>query len=63
MGFSLGIFLFSAAAMYTVWRAFEDLDALARDVVSLFSFIFAFSGGTFLFWKAIERMTVTEVSR
>ena len=63
MGFSLGIFLFSALVMYGAWLVLGGLAPLARGIVSLFFWIFAFSGSTYLFWKAIERMTVTEVIR
>lgn len=63
MGFSLGIFLVSALIMYGTWLALAGLAPLTRGMISLFFWIFAFSGSTYLFWKAIERMTVMEVVR
>ncbi|MGI0083588.1 MAG: hypothetical protein ACREBQ_00745 [Nitrososphaerales archaeon] len=62
-GLSLGIFLFSALIMYGAWLALDGLAPLARGIISLLFWIFAFSGSTYLFWKAIEKMTVTEVLR
>lgn len=63
MGFSLGIFLVSALIMYGAWLALGELAPLTRGIISLFFWIFAFSGSTYLFWKVIERMTVMEVVR
>ncbi len=60
MGFGVGIFMVSSLVMYLVWIRFEELSDIARGVVSLFSFIFAFSGTTFLFWKMVERLSVVE---
>ena len=63
MTLSLGIFLFSALIMYGAWVALASVVPFWRGIASLFFYIFAFAGSTLVFWKVIERITVTEVMR
>jgi flagellar basal body-associated protein FliL len=57
---AIGVVALSAGVMYTAWVVLGGVPRLTRGLVSLLSWIAGFSGGTYLFWKTIERISVVK---